>query len=170
MPLIDVLLPEYDRETDTTRRLLESIPDSTLDWKPHDTSMSLGELASHLVELPRWVDHVMTRDGFDLTSDGDQTEVGRPASNSTEQLVTRFDDSVARARTRLVDTIDGSLSAPWTLSRGKQELFRLPKIGVLRYFVLNHLVHHRGQLTVYLRIQGVPIPAIYGPAADVRGL
>jgi uncharacterized damage-inducible protein DinB len=164
MLLIDVLLPEYDRETGVTRCLLERIPESRLDWHPHDTSMPLGRLASHLADLPRWIDIVMTRDEYDLNTHVHEA----PAMTSTDDLVARFDRNVSSARGALVDATDSNLSSPWSLRRGKDELFRLPRIGVLRYFVLNHLVHHRGQLSVYLRMQGVPIPAIYGPSADER--
>ena len=122
--------------------------------------MPLGRLASHLADLPRWVNIVMTREGVDLETEN----VDAPPAATTTEVLARFDDNVSAARSVLVDTIDGSLATSWTLTRGKQELFRLPRIGMLRYFVFNHLIHHRGQLSVYLRIRGVPIPAIYGPA------
>ncbi len=166
MLLIDVLLPEYDRETGVTRCLLERIPESRLDWHPHDASMPLGRLAAHLADLPRWVDIIMTRDEYDLDTHVHEA----PAMTSVEDLVVRFDRNVSSARRSLGDAVDDSLSSPWTLRRGTHDLFRLPRIGALRYFVLNHLVHHRGQLSVYLRMQGVSIPAIYGPSADVGTL
>lgn len=166
MLLIDVLLPEYDRETGVTRCLLERIPESRLDWHPHDSSMPLGRLAAHLADLPRWVDVIMTGDEYDLETLVHET----PAMTSVNDLVLVFDRNVSSARGSLVGAIDDSLSSPWTLRRGTHDLFRLPRIGALRYFVLNHLVHHRGQLSVYLRMQGVSIPAIYGPSADAGSL
>ena len=163
MRLIDVLLPEFDRETGTTRRVLERVPDAALEWKPHDKSMTLGELAAHVADLPRWTVNVMNQNSFDLAAEG---RISTPAPTSTVELLALFDRNVTNARALLPGTIDGTLVKPWTLKRGKQELFRLPKIAMLRYLVLNHLIHHRGQLSVYLRLQDVAIPAIYGPSAD----
>ena len=163
MRLIDVLLPEFDREMGTTLRVLERAPDGALEWKPHDTSMTLAELARHVADLPRWTAHVMNHHSFDIAA-GER--ISSAAPTSTAELLSRFDQNVASARALLPDTIDGALTEPWTLTRGKQELFTLPKIAMLRYLVLNHLIHHRGQLSVYLRLQGVAIPAIYGPSAD----
>ena len=163
MALIDILLPEFDRETGTTRRLLERVPDTAFDWKPHDRSMTLGGLAAHLANLPAWTGNVMNQAWFDLAASPDDTT---PPPANTAELLSRFDENVRAARALLVDRIDGELNEPWTLKRGKQDLFTLPRIGILRYFVLNHLIHHRGQLSVYLRLHDVPIPAIYGPSAD----
>ena len=163
MVIIDLLLPEFDRETGTTRRLLERVPATAFAFKPHDKSMTLGRLASHVADLPTWVVNVMERDSFDLTGRSDSQT--RQAA-STNALVAIFDENVTAARVLLVDAIDGALTVPWTLKKGNQDLFTLPKIAMLRYFVLNHLVHHRGQLSVYLRLQDVPLPAIYGPSAD----
>ena len=161
MALIDHLLPEYDRETGTTRRLLERIPTTAFDFAPHPTSMTLGRLASHISDLPTWVGRVMR-----TTSDDLEPAHETPQATSTTMLLAIFDTNVVAARGALVGTIDGLLTEPWTLSRSGQVLFTLPRITMLRYFMLNHLIHHRGQLSVYLRLQGAPIPAIYGPSAD----
>ncbi len=163
MPIIDLLLPEFDHETSMTRRLLERVPETAFAFKPHDKSMTLGRLASHLVDLPLWVVNVMDGDSFDLKSQPD--DYTRQAA-STNDLLSCFDANVTAARITLVKAIDGVLTAPWTLKNGGLDLFTLPRIAMLRYFVLNHLIHHRGQLTVYLREQDVPLPAIYGPSAD----
>jgi len=163
MALIDILLAGFDRETATTRRLLELVPDAAFDWKPHDRSMTLGGLAAHLVNLPAWIGNVMNHAWFDLAESLDEAK--SPAANTAE-LLSRFDENVRAARALLVNRIDDELNEPWTLKRGKQDLFTLPRIGILRYFVLNHLIHHRGQLSIYLRLHDVPIPAIYEPSTD----
>ena len=163
MPFIDVLLPEYDREIGSTRRLLERIPDAAFDWKPHERSTPMGELAAHVVDLPRWITVVMTCQSFDLSSELVET---RPRATSTVQLLGQFEDNVGHARAQLVGAIDGTLCEAWTLKRGTHDLFTMPRIVMMRHLVLNHLVHHRGQLTVYLRMHDVPIPALYGPSAD----
>lgn len=161
MALIDVLLPEYDRETGTTRRLLELVPETALDFTPHPRSMPLVTLSAHLAELPRWVSLIMSRDS------GDVEEFDTPSpSRSIAALLARFDTNVSDARLRLVGAIDGTLCEPWVLTRGARKVFTMPRVSMLRYFALNHLVHHRGQLSVYLRMQDLPLPAIYGPSAD----
>ncbi|MCC7032625.1 MAG: DinB family protein [Acidobacteria bacterium] len=163
MRISDTLLPEFDRETAVTRMLLERVPDGRFDWKPHPTSMTLGRLAAHLAELPHWVCITIAQDSFDVTTprpEGDQPPATR------EAVLSLFDEKAAAARSALAGRGDGELMAPWTLLQGKQALFTMPKVTVLRTFVFNHLVHHRGQLSVYLRMQGVPIPAIYGASGD----
>ena len=167
MPLIDVLLPEYDREIGSTRRLLERIPDSTLGWSPHDRSTAMGELATHIVELPRWISVVMTYESFDLSS---EAAAPRPSGTSTAQLLSRFDTNVRDARAQLAGAVDGTLCEPWTLTRSKHDLFTMPRIVMMRHLVLNHLIHHRGQLTVYLRMHDIAVPALYGPSADEGSL
>jgi len=147
MAIIDTLLPEYDREMGTTRRLLERVPEAAFGFKPHERSMTLGNLTVHVAHLPTWVPNVMIFDSFDLASNPN-TDTPQPHS------------------ALLAKATDGELAEPWTLKKGSQDLFTLPKLTMLRYFVLNHLIHHRGQLSVYLRLQDVPIPAIYGPSAD----
>lgn len=160
--LIDILLPEYDRETSTTRRVLDRVPDRALTWKPHSTAMTVGALAAHVAGLPAWTFYVMGDSWHDVSA-------ARPAPRaaaSRAEVLTTFDTNVAAARALLVDSIDGVLIAPWTLRRGRQVVFTLPKISTLRLFVLNHLIHHRGQLCVYLRMLDVEVPAVYGPASD----
>ncbi len=162
MAFIDTLLPEFDRETGTTRRLLTRVPDGALGWQPHERSMTLGRLAAHLAHIPTWANHVVGGDSFDIAAGAD---TAKDAASVAELLVV-FDRNVTAARARIVGRLDGELRVPWTLTRGDQALFTLPKIVVLRYFLFNHLIHHRGQLSVYLRMRDVPIPAIYGPSAD----
>ena len=146
----------------TTRRVLKRVPDADLGWKPHDKSFSMGQLAGHLANLLHWVDMTVDANGFDLADMGPR---GAPPASVAELLQT-FDANVKTARSKIDQQTDASLLAPWTLKNAGQELFTMPKAAVLRSFVLNHLIHHRGQLTVYLRLRGVPLPSIYGPTAD----
>jgi len=161
MALKDTLLAEFDHEMGTTRRLLERIPDDKFDWKPHAKSRSLGELATHVSSLPNWGSTILNDVSYDLA-------IGPPSASpaaSRADVLSQFDTAAARTRAAL-DKTDGELGAQWKLKRGDQELFSLPRSAAFRTFVLYHLVHHRGQLTVYLRLNDVPVPAMYGPTAD----
>ena len=163
MPLIDILLPEYDRETETTKRVLELVPEKLFEWKPHSQSMTLGALASHIARLPTWTANIMEFDSFDIKNN----EINNTISyKSASELLNTFDKNVGSARQSLLNRVDGELNKPWTLKNGVQDIFTLPRIAMLRYFVLNHLIHHRGQLSVYLRLKDVTLPPIYGPSTD----
>jgi uncharacterized damage-inducible protein DinB len=161
MLLIDALLPEFDREMTLTRRLLERVPEDRFDWKPHPKSMSLGALSTHLANLPVWAEVTARQTTFDLAG-----QPPREPAASRQELLATFDRNVAQAREALVGRTDAELLAPWTLKSGSHTIFTMPKTSVLRSMVLNHLVHHRGQLSVYLRLHDVPLPSIYGPSAD----
>jgi|SRR5580765_1479085 uncharacterized damage-inducible protein DinB len=161
MALKDTLLSEFDHEMGTTRRLLERIPDEKFEWKPHEKSMPLGGLATHLSNLPNWGTTILNDVSYDLAA-------GPPnltQAASRAEVLSHFDAATVRTRTAL-DKTDAELAAPWKLKRGDQELFSLPRSAAFRMFVLYHIVHHRGQLSVYLRLNDVPVPAIYGPTAD----
>jgi uncharacterized damage-inducible protein DinB len=164
MTIAETLLPEFDREMATTRRLLERVPDDRLAWQPHAKSMTLGRLAEHLGELALWGRMTISAPEVDLE------QFGRPAGHqppaTRAALLAAFDSQVAQARGVLVGRTDAELMAPWTLRRGAQTFFTMPKATCWRTFVMNHLVHHRGQLSVYLRLLDVPLPSIYGPSAD----
>ena len=166
MTIAESLLSDFDREMSLTRRLLERLPDDKFDWKPHAKSMSLGRLAEHLAELPQWVSSSITLSEFDLA------KVQRPESyrkpDTRTAVLAMFDKSSAEARTTLSGRTDAELLAPWTLKTGGKEIFTLPKAGVVRNFVINHIIHHRGQMSVYLRLLDQPVPSIYGPSADER--
>jgi uncharacterized damage-inducible protein DinB len=164
MSIADALLPEFDREMGVTRRLLERVPDGQLAWQPHPKSMTLGRLAEHLAELPQWVGATVTQSSLDLATARRPEGSQPPASRAA--VLAMFDANVSAARGVLAGRSDAELMAPWSLLRGEQTIFTMPKAGVLRAFVLNHIVHHRGQLSVYLRLQDVPLPSIYGPSAD----
>lgn len=161
MGLVDSLLPEFDREMSTTRRLLDRVPDDRLDFTPHPRSTTLGGLATHVANLPIWGAMTIQRSDLDLAEAG----VAELATSRAD-LLARFDANVATTRAALVAASDAELMAPWTLRRAGQTIFSMPRVGVWRAFVLSHIIHHRGQLTVYLRMNDVPLPSIYGPSAD----
>lgn len=164
MALADALLPELDAEIASTRRLLERLPEDRLGWKPHAKSYALGALSEHIGQLGVWGRLTVADDSVDLET------MTRPAGYqplaSKAAIVTHFDTEWAAARAALAGRSDAELLAPWTLRRGQRQFFTLPKATCWRTFVMNHLIHHRGQLTVYLRELDVPLPSIYGPSAD----
>jgi uncharacterized damage-inducible protein DinB len=164
MAITDALLPEYDHELATTRRLLARVPDAELGWKPHEKSFTLGELAGHVANIPFWCTKTVQTTVFDVDTLGDAARVKAP--ESTAAMLAAFDTAVFDARAALAGCSDSEMMAPWTLKAGGQEIFTMPKIAAIRSFVMNHLIHHRGQLTVYLRLKDVPLPPIYGPTAD----
>jgi uncharacterized damage-inducible protein DinB len=165
MALKDALLPEFDHEMGTTRKLLERVPDAELAWKPHEKSMSLGGLASHLSNIPLWVPVALNHSSFDLATGGGP----QPELPSRAEILANFDRNVGAARTLIAGKTDPELMEMWSLKRGGQDMFSMPKAAVLRSFILNHSIHHRGQLSVYLRLKNVPLPSIYGPSADDPG-
>jgi uncharacterized damage-inducible protein DinB len=146
-----------------TRRALERVPDGQFDWKPHPTSVTLGRLAEHLTEMPQWATMTMTQSGIEMTS-GRPAGYVRPATRAA--VLAQFDNYLKEGRGNLARKTDAEFNAPWTLKAGGKEVFTMPKIVVMRNFVMNHMIHHRGQLMVYLRMLGVPVPSIYGPSGD----
>lgn len=164
MALRDALLPEFDHEMATTRRLLERVPEAQFPWKPHEKSMSLGELAGHIANLPMWCTATLQHTVVDLDAFGETTTLKPPSSRSA--LLEDFDTKVNAARAAVAACGDAEMLTPWTLKKGSHEFFTMPRITAVRSFVMNHLIHHRGQLSVYLRLQNVPLPSIYGPTAD----
>jgi len=164
MAITDALLPEYDHEMATTRRLLDRVPEAELGWKPHERSMSLGELAGHVANIPYWCSAILSRPDFDLATGGTDARPRTPASVS--HVLADFDGKSTAARALLAAASDAEMLAPWTLRRGDHVMFTLPRVAAVRSFVMNHIIHHRGQLSVYLRLKNVPLPPIYGPTAD----
>ena len=164
MAIKDALIPEFDHEMATTRRLLDRVPEAEFDWKPHDKSMSLGQLAGHISNLPVWCSVTLESTELDLDAAGDDIRLAKPTTHA--ELVAKFDRGTAAARALLAKSTDAELMAPWTLKKGTHELFTMPRISAVRSFVMNHLIHHRGQLSVYLRLKNVPLPPMYGPTAD----
>ena len=161
MPLVDALLPEFDHEMTVTRKLLERVPDDKFEWKPHPKSMTLGQLAQHVATLPMWGS--MTLNQVELDLGGSQPL--QPMTSRAE-LLAFFDQNVAVTRAALVGRSDSEMMVPWALKRDGQTIFSMPRAGVWRGFVMSHLIHHRAQLSVYLRMNDVPIPSMYGPSAD----
>lgn len=164
MAIKDALLPEFDHEMGTTRRLLDRAPEAQFGWKPHDRSMTLGGLTSHLANIPTWCSAILGAPVMDLATIPEDARP-KPASNRAD-LLALFDKNVSAAREKLAQVTDAEMMAPWTLRQGDQEIFTLPRVAALRSFVMNHSIHHRGQLSVYLRLNNVPLPSIYGPTAD----
>jgi uncharacterized damage-inducible protein DinB len=164
MPARDALLAEFDHEMGTTRRLLERVPEADFGWKPHDKSYSLGQLAGHIAHLPHWLADICDTETFDAEAAAEQARPSVP--ESSKQLLKTFDENVMQARKRINDLTDAMLAGRWTLKKGLQQIFSMPRAMVLRTFLMNHLIHHRGQLSVYLRLRNVPLPSMYGPTAD----
>ncbi|MEZ5294072.1 MAG: DinB family protein [Vicinamibacterales bacterium] len=162
MSIAASLLPEFDHEFATLRKTLERVPEGKGDYAPHAKSMPMGRLAGHLAELPGWVNATLEADELDFAKMDYKPFV--PAN--TAELVAALDKAVAKARPVLAATADGDMMKPWTLRQGDQVFFTMPKVAVLRSFVMNHMIHHRAQLGVYLRLNDVPVPSTYGPSAD----
>jgi uncharacterized damage-inducible protein DinB len=166
MTIAQSMLPELDHEMQTTRALLERVPEDKADWKPHGKSSSLGALAAHLASLVSWTDYTFDRTVLDFAA----PDAPRfPSFSTTAALLADFDARVQRARGILAGVPDQDMMVPWTLKNGDHEIFTMPRVAVQRTFVMNHLIHHRGQLSVYLRLNDVPLPSIYGPTADSAG-
>ena len=165
MRISEMLLPEFDQEMANTRKSLERVPEDKLAWKPHEKSMELGRLAGHLVELTGWTVATLKQDSFDFQPPGAPPMQPFIPQNRKE-LLDAFDKGLKEARTAIVDTTDQQFMGNWSLLRGGQTLMTMPRTAVLRSFVMNHIIHHRAQLGVYLRLNDIPVPSIYGPSAD----
>ena len=165
MPMIDALLPEFDMEMANTRKVLERVPDEKLDWRPHPKSFTMGALATHLAQVPGWLVEAINRDALDLEPEGKPYEPPKEVQ-SREELLTRFDAGVKAGRAALAGATDAALFQNWSLLKAGQTLMTMPRAAVVRGFVLSHTIHHRAQLGVYLRLNDLPVPSIYGPSAD----
>jgi len=166
MAIKESFLPEFEREMETTRLVLDRVPDAAAQWNPHAKSRSLGDLSSHLADVPRFVPRILTTESFDAAPPGAEP-YKVPRFDTTEKLVARFKENVDKAHAAIEAVPgDADFMVPWTLKRGGKAFFTVPRAAALRTFLLNHMIHHRGQLTVYLRLQDVPLPSVYGPTAD----
>ena len=161
MALIDGMLQELEQEAETTRRVLERVPDNQLFWRPHEKARTLGELALHVAMVPGAVAELVA-----TQSTVQAPQFTDPSPKSAAELIPALDESIAKARKALGGMDDVALMATWRMMQGERELFAVPRVALLRSIMLNHWYHHRGQLTVYLRELDVPIPSIYGPSAD----
>lgn len=166
MAMKDSLLAEFDHEMATTRKTLERIPDDKLDWSPHKKSWSMRQLSTHIANLPVWTTHTVNMDSFDLNPPNSEPPVRPAPASSTKEALERFDKNADAARNAIANSSDEHLRKPWTLLNRGQTVFTMSRAAVLRSFVIKHIVHHRGQMTIYLRLNDVPVPAIYGPSAD----
>jgi len=165
MAIRDAFIGELKHESSLTRKMLERVPLDKKDWKPHEKSMTLGRLATHVAEIPHWISDIIHVDDYDFMKDFDFNPV---TAGSTEELLKIFQINFDKALADLATLNDDDFSKNWTVRRGAQVMFSTPKKVSLRGFALNHLIHHRGQLSVYLRLLDVPVPGMYGPSADER--
>jgi uncharacterized damage-inducible protein DinB len=165
MTMAEFLVGELDHEAANTRRVLERVPEAHVAWRPHPKSYTMGDLALHLANLPVWMGISLRNAEFDIDPEGGR-QIPKRVWESRESLLAAFDRNLAEARAILKETSDAELMNTWTLKKRGAAVFTLPKVAVVRSFVFNHMIHHRGQLTVYLRLKDVPLPGIYGPTAD----
>ena len=163
MPITEALISELDQEAAATRRLLERVPQDKLAWKPHEKSMPMGRLATHLAQLPGWGKLTLEQDEVEMAG-FEPTVLGTVAG-----ILGLFDNNVSEFREVLERTPDTEFTKTWTMKYQGKEVFAAPKMAVVRSMVMNHLVHHRGQLTVFLRLNDVLLPMTYGPSADESG-
>lgn len=165
MSIAETLLPEFDHEMANTRRLLAVVPAADAAWRPHPKSYSLGDLAAHISRLPLWGRYTLQQPELDLGSPANAS-LARVPFTTVPELLDQFDRHVREARAALAPMSDAAMRETWTLKNGATTVFSMPRAAVLRGFVLSHMIHHRGQLTVYLRLRDVPLPSLYGPTAD----
>lgn len=162
--MISALTGEFKQELANTRKLLERLPQEHYSWKPHEKSMTLLRLALHIAEMTRWATFTVQQTELDFSKDYPKS----PEIKTTSDLLSFFDQLKNEAITALENTREETLGENWTLRNGEHIYFTMPKAVVLRSMVFNHIIHHRGQLTVYLRMLNVPIPGLYGPSADEK--
>ena len=165
MSLAAAMLPEFDMEMAKTRKVIERVPDDKFDWAPHPTSMTLGRLALHVVQVVSWAADTITLPELDLAP-ADGPEYPRPHAANRAELLALLDKSVASARAALAAASDEAFAHVWTLKAAGKTMFSMPRAIVVRGMILNHMIHHRAQLAVYFRMLGVPVPPIYGPSGD----
>jgi uncharacterized damage-inducible protein DinB len=165
MSLIEPILQELEQEATVTRRVLERVPDDRMSFRPHSKSMSLGQLALHIATTPSGVSSMASLDGLDEPPKFQQEE-----ASSRQQVLDALEASLSTARSLLGAMDDARLGGTWTIKRNGEVVMALPRLALLRGILLNHWYHHRGQLTVYLRLLDVPLPSVYGPSADENPL
>ena len=167
MPIAQALLPEFDHEMKTTRAVLERIPDAKASFRPHPKSTTLGQLGAHLANIPVWATTALTGTEVDTAPPGGPA-LATPGFESVTDILRRFDANVAAARTHIAAATDADLMIPWTLKRAGATIFTLPRAAVIRSMALSHMIHHRGQLTTYIRPTGGKVPAMYGGSFDEK--
>jgi uncharacterized damage-inducible protein DinB len=162
MSISRLLLPEFDQEMENTRKMLACVPDGKWDWKPHEKSMSLGRLSGHIAELLSWGVTTMEKEVFELNPE----EYKAYIADSTADLVETFEKHRAKARESFANASDESFQTIWTMKFGGKTVISMPRVAVIRSMIMNHIIHHRAQLSVYLRLLNVGFPGMYGPTAD----
>jgi uncharacterized damage-inducible protein DinB len=165
MKLSELFLSEFDQEMATARKTLERIPEDKLSWKPHEKSMPLDRLAGHVAELAGWAVPAILEDSLDFMPPG-QPPFQPAIATSRKQVLEIFDKNRDESRKVIAGASDEHLMKNWSLLRAGQTLFTMPRFSVLRSFFMNHIIHHRAQLGVYLRLNNIPVPSVYGPSAD----
>ncbi len=165
MAIKDAFIAELKHESSMTRKMLEKVPLDKKDWKPHEKSMSLGRLATHVAETPHWCTDIVHIDDFDFTKN---YKFSNRVAATTDELLDIFQSTLDKALADLASQSDADFDKIWTVRNGEQVMYQLPKKVAVRGWAFNHLVHHRGQLSVYLRLLDVPVPGMYGPSADER--
>jgi uncharacterized damage-inducible protein DinB len=168
MSISKTILPEFDHEMATTRRVLERIPDDKFSWKPHEKSMTLGGLATHLSNIPSWTRNTFEKDELDVAPPG-APPYRLEEKKSRDEILADFDKNVTEARAAIEAATDENWQGKWSLLMTGKTIFTLPRPAVWRGFIMSHSIHHRAQLAVYLRLLDVPVPSIYGPSADEDG-
>jgi uncharacterized damage-inducible protein DinB len=163
MTISETLLPQFDAEMASTRAILACVPEDKFTWKPHEKSMTLGRLASHIAEMAQWAVEAINRDKLELTPGTKPFQ-----AQSKAELMETLEKNAAAAHKAIAGATDEQLRQSWSLVYGGQTVFTMPRIAVLRSPVLSHIIHHRGQLSVYLRLNDVAIPGMYGPSADAN--
>jgi uncharacterized damage-inducible protein DinB len=163
MSYADTLLPEFDQEMANTRKVLERIPDDKLDWQPHPKSHTIGWNANHVADIPNWLVMVLNTPSLDIAPVGGQAYTS-PELTRGKEILELFDRNVAVARKAITEAKD--VSSPWSLLQAGKPIFTMPRTAVIRSMVLNHLMHHRAHLLVYLRLNDIPVPGMYGPSGD----
>lgn len=164
MAMNQALIPEFDQEMANTRKALERVPDGKWDWKPHAKGGTVGWYVNHLILFPGWLAHMFTCDSLDVAPGGKQIE--QPKATNIKEALAIFDKGVADGRAALAKASDADLMKVWSLLNNGQTFFSLPRVAAYRGMIMNHMIHHRGQLTIYFRLNEIPVPSLYGPSGD----
>jgi len=165
MNIAQSMLMEFDHEMAQTRKTLERVPDNLFGWRPHEKSFTMGELASHIQSIVEWGVDVLIKDSYDVRPEDVEAHKAK-APKTQADLVASFDTHRENLRATLEKTSDESFMKPWSFSVSGKNVFTLPRVAIMRGMIMNHLIHHRGQLTMYFRLNNIPVPALYGPSAD----
>ncbi len=165
MNVAPTLLPEFEQEMASTRKVLERIPDEKIEWKAHPKSNTIGWVASHLAEIPGWVGGILAQDAWDIQPPGGEPYRTKQLTNR-QDILAEFDKNVTAAKQALATATDDQLAKNWSLLTGGKPMFTMPRLAALRTWVFNHSIHHRAFLCSYLRLNDVPVPGMYGPSGD----